>query len=555
MNLKIKTKIALLFGSMAVVVLCACVFVLWSVGKLNQIRANTLDLHLIDKFEISSENRLLQFMEYHDDNIIALFGNDIDSIRALITNIKNVTDDKSDLIKLDEMLENVDIYSASFSKIVEYKKESVKFEESSKSELDKIAKESINYNAFKVSYLADKFISSFDKSDYDEWEAATKAYLNNIGNPRILKYYEDGVKYWASVADMNNYYSNLETAKNSLKSDTQFLLKSSENMFERTRRNNIIFSVSILLITVGAALFATFQFNSILSKGLIQGVQFAEKISTGDLESEINSKLLEGSDEIGDLARSLNTMGHELRNITGRIVEGVDNIETASVKFTNASTQINKSANEQATVAEEVSSSMEQMIANIEQNNHNSKVAEQISINVLNAVNMIGKSAEENLASVNNIASKVNIINDIATQTNILALNAAVEAARAGEYGKGFAVVASEVRKLAERSKAAADEIAILSTNTVAIADETRSITVKFIPEIEKTAQLVQEISTASSEQAIGAEQINNAMQNLNMTVQQNASASEILYSNAEEVSAQAKILNEAIAFFKVGKS
>ena len=555
MNLKIKTKIALLFGSMAVVVLCACVFVLWSVGKLNQIRANTLDLHLIDKFEISSEARLLQFMEYYDDNIIALFENDIDSIRALITNIKNVTDDKSDLIKLDEMSENIDIYSASFSKIVEYKRERAKFEESSKSALDKIAKESINYNAFKVSYLADKFISSFDKSDYDEWEAATKAYLNNIGNPRILKYYEDGVKFWASVTDMNNYYSNLETAKNSLKSDTQFLLKSSENMFERTRRNNIIFSVSILLITVGAALFATFQFNSILSKGLIQGVQFAEKISTGDLESEINSKLLEGSDEIGDLARSLNTMGHELRNITSRIVEGVDNIETASVKFTNASTQINKSANEQATVAEEVSSSMEQMIANIEQNNHNSKVAEQISINVLNAVNMIGKSAEENLASVNNIASKVNIINDIATQTNILALNAAVEAARAGEYGKGFAVVASEVRKLAERSKAAADEIAILSTNTVAIADETRSITVKFIPEIEKTAQLVQEISTASSEQAIGAEQINNAMQNLNMTVQQNASASETLYSNAEEVSAQAKILNEAIAFFKVGKS
>ena len=151
-----------------------------------------------------------------------------------------------------------------------------------------------------------------------------------------------------------------------------------------------------------------------------------------------------------------------------------------------------------------------------------------------------------------NIAEKIGIVNDIAFQTNILALNAAVEAARAGEQGKGFAVVAAEVRKLAERSKVAADEIVSLSAKSVKITEDAAALMGTLMPEIERTAKLVQEIAAASLEQSGGADQVNSAIQQLNQVTQQNAAASEEMATSAEELNSQADQLRELVNFFKV---
>jgi methyl-accepting chemotaxis protein len=195
------------------------------------------------------------------------------------------------------------------------------------------------------------------------------------------------------------------------------------------------------------------------------------------------------------------------------------------------------------------------MAANIQQNTDNAQQTEKITLNVSQGVEKVGNASRESLESIRNIADKIGIINDIAFQTNILALNAAVEAARAGEHGKGFAVVAAEVRKLAERSKIAADEIVALASKSVNVTEDASELMGSLIPEIEKTAKLVQEIAAASIEQNSGSDQINNAIQQLNTVTQQNAASSEELATSSEELSSQAEQLKELIGFFRLDGS
>lgn len=315
-----------------------------------------------------------------------------------------------------------------------------------------------------------------------------------------------------------------------------------------TMRNTIALVAVVLL---GVILFVSYiirrEIRTKLGEEPDEIARIAENIATGNLTVEFKNK----SQMVG-VYQSMSEMASKLTDIVTNVVNGTNNIASASQQMSSTSQQLSEGANEQAASVEEVSSTMEEMSANIEQNNNNAQQSQKISIAAQEGINDVNERSQKAVDATKQIAEKIDIINDIAFQTNILALNAAVEAARAGEHGKGFAVVAAEVRKLAKNSKGAAEEIVSLSKNSLTLTQESGDKLAEMLPEIEKTTNLVQEISAASNEQANGAYQVNNAMQQLNSVSQQNAAASEELASNAEEMNSQAEQLKELIQFFKV---
>jgi methyl-accepting chemotaxis protein len=239
--------------------------------------------------------------------------------------------------------------------------------------------------------------------------------------------------------------------------------------------------------------------------------------------------------------------------------EVVKNIHTTSSLLSNTSKELNnnsqmlsRAANEQASSTEEISSSIEEMASNIQHNSDNAFQNEKIAKEIFMDIKKMQDASQRSLDAVRVIADKITIIKDIAFQTNILALNAAVEAARAGEHGKGFAVVASEVRKLAEKSKVASDEIQRLSHQSLTATVDASELLTVIMPQVDKSSKLIQEIAAASSEQNIGANQVNNAIQQLNNVAQNSAGTSEEMAEVADQLEGQAQDLFQITGFFRI---
>jgi methyl-accepting chemotaxis protein len=275
--------------------------------------------------------------------------------------------------------------------------------------------------------------------------------------------------------------------------------------------------------------------------------EYVDRVAKGDIPARITDTYY---GDFNDLMESLSTMVVKLKEVIVEVQSAADNVAGGGQQMSSTAQQMSQGATEQASSAEEVSSSMEQMAANIRQNTDNALQTEKIAVKSAVDAKEGGKAVIQTVAAMKEIATKISIIEEIARQTNLLALNAAIEAARAGEHGKGFAVVASEVRKLAERSQSAAGEISKLSTSSVAIAEQAGAMLNQMLPDIQRTAELVQEISASSREQDTGAEQINRAIQQLDQVIQQNASASEEMAATTEELSSQAEQLKTTISFF-----
>jgi methyl-accepting chemotaxis protein len=315
--------------------------------------------------------------------------------------------------------------------------------------------------------------------------------------------------------------------------------------------DNALISLSITLVNIGVSIVCFYYASVSVVRPMGRAIDNLNSLADGNLNVDTGNTESRSKLDLSRLQQATILLKQNLTGITTDINHNLSLLTSTGTELSGMSQQLSQGATEQAASVEEVSSSMEQMISNIEQNTYNAQVAEKISTAVTDGIQKVGASSHDSLEAIRTIANKINVINEIAVQTNILALNAAVEAARAGEHGRGFAVVASEVRKLAERSKNAADEIIALTTSCLEITENSADMLTQLIPEIENSGRLVKEITAASLEQSSGAGQINNAVQQLNHVTQVNASTSEVMATNANKINDFAQKLQLSIDYFK----
>jgi methyl-accepting chemotaxis protein len=287
-----------------------------------------------------------------------------------------------------------------------------------------------------------------------------------------------------------------------------------------------------------------------ITRPILEVVALTERIAAGDLSANLD---VTRADEVGSLQKSARGMVARLSKIVGEVRSGSTALAEASAQLASMSQGLSQGTSEQAASVEQTSATLEEITASIGQNATNSRQVEQMALKGSNDSEQSNRVVHETIDAMKQIAQKTTIVADIAYQTNLLALNAAIEAARAGEHGRGFAVVASEVRRLAERSQAAAKDIRVLTESSVKLAEDSGRLLAELVSSIQRTYELVREVAAASSEQTTGVAQIGSAIGEVDRVTQRNASAAEELASTAEELAARAAMLEQVISFFSLG--
>ncbi len=346
------------------------------------------------------------------------------------------------------------------------------------------------------------------------------------------------------VSSLNEGLNRIITSqKNSLNTSASIEKKSSDTA--------MVYMIVVIAVSSIFILIIGYSLSRIIVKPMLILKTAVDDLCDGDGNLHYRIPNL-GGDETAQTAKALNGFIEKLQKILLNIKSGMENLTTASQQVNDTAHSLSQNSNEQATSIEQTSASLEQMGASINQNADNAQTTDGIATSTSSQANEGNNAVKKTVTAMAEIASKIGLIEEIAYKTNLLALNAAIEAARAGEHGKGFAVVADEVRKLAERSQSSAQEIRSLAANSVKVAEHAGGLIDEILPNIQKTADLVQEISAASSEQSRGVDQINEAVTQLDSAAQISASSAEQLAATAGDMTNQLDTLVSTINLFKL---
>ncbi len=387
------------------------------------------------------------------------------------------------------------------------------------------------------------------KSDHGELKTAYLTALKEFDSSDQLtgKNVDKGVSGVDRAASkgMTELADNAEKSFKDIISNTRI---SMEAEYIQVKTSLIMFSSVEGVIIIALMAFIFYDLFKTLGGDPRYAAQVCNQVASGDLSIEINL----AENDKRSLLFSITNMKNQLATIINEVRMSSQALASASTQVNSTAQTIAKGASVQAASVEETSASMEQMSASISQNNENAGITNGMAQQAAKEATSGGEAVSDTVDAMQKIAEKISVIDDIAYQTNLLALNAAIEAGRAGDHGRGFAVVASEVRKLAERSQVAAQEIGELAKDSVKRADFAGQSLKEMVPSINKTADLVQEIAASSSEQASGVHQINEAIAQVNQTMQHNAAASEELSATSEEMNIQAVQLQESVDYFQL---
>lgn len=352
-------------------------------------------------------------------------------------------------------------------------------------------------------------------------------------------FHKDAVKATNKVLDQADLIRDSMTGAMAASVDT------ATAKFEATSMTVLGVVAAILLISGTSA---SLVIRSV-SRGINRARDLALDVSDGDLRETLK---VGRNDEIGDLQNALNTMVARLRNTVGNVMGATGNVAAGSDQMQVTSENLAAGANNQSSLTERASTSIERMVGNIRNTSENASLTAEIAVQSAQDASASSQAVVAAVSDMKAIANRVMVVQEIARQTDLLALNAAVEAARAGEHGRGFAVVAQEVRKLAENSQQAAVEISVLSANTVQSAEAAGKMLDALVPNIERTAALVEKISSTARDLRDGSEDVSQSFKVLDGITQTNSSASDEMSAAATELAAQAKALAEAMTFFQM---
>ncbi len=313
--------------------------------------------------------------------------------------------------------------------------------------------------------------------------------------------------------------------------------------------SNQVSILIILIVSVVLTYFLGRAYGAWFIHPLLQIIDVTRKLQHGQLHNRTDVRR---SDELGELATQLNSVVDKWAELISQIRTMTASVSTASNQLNSSAHQLAQGSSEQAATLQEIAGSLQSVDASVGRNAQHARDTARMANEASSQAERGGEAVRETVVAMREITQKILIVDDIAYQTNLLALNAAIEAARAGAHGKGFAVVAGEVRKLAERSQAAAQQISDLAKKSVAVAENAGMLLDRTVPSIRDTSNLIQEIAAASQEQMAAIREINLGVSQLEEVVQQNAAASHQLSGTSNDLASHSTSLQQKVDFFQL---